>query len=89
MRDLNELKKILSDGEQTAIEILLKNGWKLLTEAHIETAITAEFRYPTHTIEGRYPVCVALSDLADRDAAPIVETKKRGRPKKNERANRV
>jgi hypothetical protein len=89
MRNLDELKKILSDGEQTALEILLKNGWKLLTEAKIDTAITAGFRYPTHTIAGRYPVCVALSDLADRDSAPIVETKKRGRPKKNERTNRV
>ena len=82
MRNLDELKKILSAGEQTAVEILLKNGWKLLTEAKIDTAITADFRYPTHTIGGRYPVCLAISDLAGRASAPVVETKKRGRPKK-------
>jgi hypothetical protein len=82
MQNLDELKKFLSDAEQTAIEVLLKKGWKLMTEAYIESAKAAGFDYPTHTIAGRYPVCLTIGDIVNRESAAIVKPKKRGRPKK-------
>lgn len=82
MQNLDDIKKVLSEPEQTAIEVLLKNGWKLMTEAFIESAIAAGFDYPTFTIGGRYPVVLAIDDISNRKPAPVEKVKKRGRPKK-------
>ena len=64
-----EIKQVLSEDEQLAIEILEKTGWKFFAEVSVEKATPEGKLWPEYTSGGEYAVGVLRFDapkLSDR-----------------------
>lgn len=83
MQTYEDIKELLTESEQAAVEVLINAGWVEFADAYIDQAIADGFRHPTYSISGRYQFCLTANHLQSRkQAAP--GKKKRGRPKKIE-----
>jgi hypothetical protein len=82
MQTYEEIKNLLTESEQAAVEVLLRAGWIPFADAMIEQAKAEGYRYSTYNIGGRYQFCLTANDLQKRQAPPAEQKKKRGRPKK-------
>ena len=80
MQTYESIKDLLTESEQTAVEVLMRAGWIPFADAVIEQGVADGHKYATYSIGGRYQFCLTANDLKNRQPPP--EPKKRGRPKK-------
>jgi hypothetical protein len=72
-------KKVLSEDEVLAIEILEKSGWQFMSEITVEKCTPVGERWPLYTSGGEFPMGV----LRDKEALKVKPpgSKKKGSKK--------
>lgn len=70
-------KKLLSDDEGLAVDILEKAGWQFMSEITVEKCTPVGERWPLYTSGGEFPMGV----LRDKDPIKPSGPKKKGSKK--------